>query len=43
MRQLTPLDAQFLGVESPRTFSHFSVLGTYDGSLTLAAIRRRSL
>jgi WS/DGAT/MGAT family acyltransferase len=41
MRQLTPLDAQFLGVESPRTFSHFSVIGTYDGSLTLDAVRRR--
>jgi diacylglycerol O-acyltransferase / wax synthase len=41
MRQLTPLDAQFLGVESPRTFSHFSVLGVYEGALTGADLRRR--
>jgi diacylglycerol O-acyltransferase / wax synthase len=32
MQQLETLDAQFLGVESPRTFTHFSVLGVYDPS-----------
>jgi diacylglycerol O-acyltransferase len=32
MQQLDTLDAQFLGVESPRTFTHFSVLGVYDPS-----------
>ncbi|MEA2455055.1 MAG: diacylglycerol O-acyltransferase / wax synthase [Thermoleophilaceae bacterium] len=41
MRQLNTLDAQFLGVESPRTFSHFSVLGIYDGELTVEDLRRR--
>jgi WS/DGAT/MGAT family acyltransferase len=46
MRQLKTLDAQFLGVESPRTFSHFSVLGVYDpstapgGPVTLEALCR---
>jgi WS/DGAT/MGAT family acyltransferase len=32
MQRLETLDAQFLGVESPRTFTHFSVLGVYDPS-----------
>src|SRR3954462_8254186 len=41
MHQLSPLDAQFLGVESTRTFTHFSVLGKYRGRLTLADLRRR--
>ncbi len=47
MRRLSTLDAQFLGVESARTFTHFSVLGTYDpstapgGAVTLADLRRR--
>jgi diacylglycerol O-acyltransferase / wax synthase len=41
MHQLSPLDAQFLGVESTRTFTHFSVLGKYRGRLTLGDLRRR--
>ncbi|MEA2332242.1 MAG: diacylglycerol O-acyltransferase / wax synthase [Thermoleophilaceae bacterium] len=47
MRQLSTLDAQFLGVESSRTFSHVSVLGIYDpstapgGTLTVRDLRRR--
>jgi WS/DGAT/MGAT family acyltransferase len=32
MRQLTSLDAQFLGVESARTFGHVSSLAIYDPS-----------
>ena len=32
MRQLTSLDAQFLGVESGRTFGHVGSLCTYDPS-----------
>jgi diacylglycerol O-acyltransferase len=46
MHQLTTLDAQFLGVESARTFSHVSVLGIYDpttavgGTVTVEDLRR---
>jgi diacylglycerol O-acyltransferase / wax synthase len=32
MRQLTSLDAQFLGVESPSTYGHVAGLGIYDPS-----------
>jgi diacylglycerol O-acyltransferase len=32
MRQLTPLDAQFLGVETARTFGHVSSFAVYDPS-----------
>src|SRR5688572_2575571 len=32
MEQLSPLDAQFLGVESPRTFGHVGMLAIYDPS-----------
>jgi WS/DGAT/MGAT family acyltransferase len=32
MRQLTSLDAQFLAVESARTYGHFGGLATYDPS-----------
>src|SRR3954449_13191659 len=32
MRQLTPLDAQFLAVESPRTYGHVSSFAVYDPS-----------
>jgi WS/DGAT/MGAT family acyltransferase len=32
MRQLTSLDAQFLGVETARTFGHVSSFATYDPS-----------
>jgi diacylglycerol O-acyltransferase len=41
MHQLSTLDAQFLGVESNRTFTHFSVLGKYSGELTIADVRSR--
>jgi diacylglycerol O-acyltransferase len=46
VHQLTSLDAHFLGVESPRTFSNVSVLGIYDpstapsGSVTVDDLRR---
>ena len=32
MQQLTPLDTQFLGVESARTFGHVGMLAIYDPS-----------
>src|SRR4051812_38912031 len=32
MRQLTSLDAQFLGVESPRVYGHVGGLAVYDPS-----------
>src|SRR3954453_1386632 len=32
MRQLTSLDAQFLGVETARTFGHVSSFAVYDPS-----------
>ena len=32
MRQLTPLDAQFLAVESSRTYGHVGGLAVYDPS-----------
>ena len=32
MEQLSPLDAQFLGVESARTFGHVGMLAVYDPS-----------
>ena len=32
MRQLTSLDAQFLGVESARIYGHVAFLGIYDPS-----------
>jgi WS/DGAT/MGAT family acyltransferase len=47
MHQLTPLDAQFLGVESARTFGHVGVLGVYDPSTapdgTVSAQRLRAI
>ena len=45
MRQLTSLDAQFLAMETPRTFGHVSGLAVYDpstapgGELTLEDVR----
>jgi diacylglycerol O-acyltransferase / wax synthase len=45
MRQLTSLDAQFLAMETPRTFGHVSGLAVYDpstapgGELTLDDVR----
>jgi diacylglycerol O-acyltransferase / wax synthase len=47
MHQLTSLDAHFLGVESPRTFSNVCVLGIYDpstapgGAVTVQDLRSR--
>src|SRR5881409_1485105 len=34
MRQLTSLDAQFLAIETPRTWGHVSGLAIYDPSTT---------
>src|SRR5881409_960020 len=34
MRQLTSLDAQFLAIETPRTWGHVSGLAVYDPSTT---------
>jgi WS/DGAT/MGAT family acyltransferase len=35
MRQLTSLDAQFLAMETPRTYGHVGGLAVYDGKLDL--------
>src|SRR3954447_20892050 len=34
MRQLTSLDAQFLGMESSRTYGHVGALALFEGSMT---------